>query len=120
MDFNQYQVLANRTAKPMPDLAADLAHAALGIATEGGEFTTEVKRAAIYGKPITDEMRAHMAEELGDLLWYVALAAEKLGIPMSAMARDNIEKLRKRFPDAYSDAAAEARADKGGLDARSS
>lgn len=120
MDFNQYQVLANRTAKPLPTLPENLAHAALGIATEGGEFTTEVKRAAIYSKPVTDEMRVHMAEELGDLMWYIALAAEHLGIPMSAMARDNIEKLRKRFPDAYTDMAAEARADKGGLDARSS
>lgn len=120
MDFNQYQVLANRTAKQFPELPMNLTHAALGIATEGGEFTTEVKRAAMYGKEITDEMRAHMAEELGDLLWYVALAAENLGIPMAAMARDNIAKLQKRFPEKYTDAAAEGRADKGGLDARSS
>ncbi len=31
---------------------------------------------------------------------------------------ENIAKLRERFPDAYSNEAAEARADKGGLDAR--
>jgi hypothetical protein len=33
---------------------------------------------------------------------------------------ENIAKLQERFPNAYSNAAAEARADKGGLDARNS
>ena len=120
MNFNEYQAAAIRTAKPLPTLAENLAHAALGIATEGGEFTTEVKRAAIYGKQVSDEMRAHMAEELGDLLWYVALAAEHLGVPMHQIARGNIDKLQKRFPEKYSNEAAEARTDKGGLSARAS
>lgn len=120
MNFNEYEALANRTAKDLNSPAANLAHAALGLSTEVGEFNTVVKRVAIYNKPITDEFRADMAEELGDLLWYVALAAHHLGISMHQMARDNIEKLKRRFPDQYSDAHAEARADKGGLDARSS
>lgn len=120
MNLNEYQALAIRTAKALPTLSANLAHAALGIATEAGEFTTEVKRMAIYDKPMTEEMRQHMAEELGDLLWYVALAAEHLQIPMAKICRDNIEKLRTRFPEKYTNDAAEARADKGGADARSS
>lgn len=120
MNFDEYQAGAIRTAKIFPDIEANLAHAALGIATEGGEFTTVVKRVAIYNKELTDEMRGHMAEELGDLLWYVALAAHHIGIPMSRMAQHNIDKLKARFPEKYSDADAEARADKGGLDARSS
>jgi NTP pyrophosphatase (non-canonical NTP hydrolase) len=65
-------------------------------------------------------MAAHMAEELGDLLWYIALAAESLGISMADMARGNIDKLQQRYPEKYSNDAAEARADKGGLDARTS
>lgn len=120
MNFNEYQSAAVRTAKWFKHEATDLAHAALGIATEGGEFTTEVKRAAIYQKEITPEMRQHMAEELGDLLWYIALAAETLSIPMQTMARENITKLQKRFPEKYTDQAAEGRADKGGVTARES
>jgi NTP pyrophosphatase (non-canonical NTP hydrolase) len=120
MNFNEYQALAMRTAKRFGHEATDLTHASLGLATESGEFITEVKRAAIYDKEITDEIRVHMAEELGDLLWYVALAAETLGISMHQMARDNIAKLQLRFPQSYSNEAAEARADKGGLDARQS
>ena len=117
MNFDDYQAAAIRTAKTSGDIGAHLTHAALGIATEGGEFTTEVKRVSIYNKAVTEEMRQHMAEELGDLLWYVALAAQHLGVPMSSMAQANIAKLRARFPEKYTDAAAENRADKGGLSA---
>jgi NTP pyrophosphatase (non-canonical NTP hydrolase) len=120
MNFHEYQLAAFRTAKTFGDLPTDLTHAALGIATEGGEFTTEVKRAAIYSKPITSEMIDHMVEELGDLLWYIALAAEHLSVPLNTIAERNIAKLRQRFPQSYTDTAAEQRADKSGLGPRES
>jgi len=116
MTFDQYQQLALRTAKHFNHLETDLVHAALGIATEGGEFTTNVKRAAIYDKPIDEKMRGELVEELGDLMWYVALACSKLNVRLELVCQWNIEKLQKRFPTSYSDQAAEARADKGGLD----
>jgi NTP pyrophosphatase (non-canonical NTP hydrolase) len=53
-----------------------------------------------------------MIEELGDLLWYIAYACEVIGEPLEIVARDNIEKLKKRYPEAYSDFNAHARIDK--------
>ena len=120
MNFSEYQVAAIRTAKHFNHLPTDLTHAALGIATEGGEFTTVVKRAAIYDKTISAEMIDHMAEELGDLLWYIALAAEHLDVPLNRIAERNIAKLAARFPQSYRNEDAEARADKAGLSARES
>ena len=120
MNFHEYQLAAIRTAKVFGDLPTDLTHVALGIATEGGEFTTVVKRAAIYDKPVGAQEIHHMVEELGDLLWYIALAAEHLSVPLNRIAEGNIEKLRARFPQSYSNEAAEQRADKGGLTARES
>lgn len=120
MNFHEYEANAVRTAKMFDSLGANLTHAALGLATEAGEFTTEVKRIAIYSKPMTEEMRQHMAEEIGDVLWYCALAARHLGIPLNSMAVANIDKLKTRFPERYTDQAAEARADKGGLPASQS
>ena len=120
MNFNEYQHAAVRTAKRFPDPKWELMHAALGLATEGGEFTTEVKRMVIYDQPLTADREAHIREELGDALWYIALACEALGMSMHLVARENIDKLKKRFPETYSNAAAEARADKGGLGARES
>lgn len=81
-------------------------------------------------KPLPDdEWAAAMAPivktQIGtmmDLLDFVAfaLAVHAPNCDLSMILGRNIDKLILRFPDAYSDAAAEARADKGGLDARSS
>lgn len=114
MNFAEYQADAMRTAKNFGHLPTDLTHAALGLATEGGEFTTIVKRAAIYDAKIGNNKIDHMAEELGDCLWYIALAAEHLGVPLGSIAQRNIRKLQQRYPTSYSNEAAAARADKKG------
>lgn len=120
MNFHEYQLAALRTARHMPTQTLDLVHAALGIQTEAGEYATEVKRLFAYNKPLTEEMVNHMAEELGDVLWYIAIAAEALGVPMNSLASRNISKLRLRYPETFSTELAEARADKAGLPATES
>jgi NTP pyrophosphatase (non-canonical NTP hydrolase) len=184
--------LALRTEKPLATTHLRLNHAILGLATENGEFTTVVKRIAIYEKPLSVEFIGHMREELGDLLWYLAIAADAIdcdvptgqglfedfsrfgtatqlnmiacriameigfiafqaplldspasrefvmrslinivaavthacdalqAFTIEDLMAENIAKLQERFPDKYSNVAAEARADKGGLDARNS
>lgn len=114
MNFHEYQAAALRTCNQMPTQTLDLVHAQLGMCTEVGEFATEVKRLFAYNRPLTDEMRDHMVEELGDALWYFAVAADALGVSMRAMAEKNIAKLQLRYPEKYSDELAEARLDKGG------
>lgn len=114
MNFSEYQAAAMRTAKNFSHLSTNLTHAALGLATETGEFTTIVKRAAIYNALIGNDEIDHMAEELGDCLWYIALAAEHLGVPLASIAQRNIRKLQQRYPSSYSDEDATARADKAG------
>lgn len=109
MNFNEYQELAGRTEKPLPTEIERLVHACLGLNTEVGEFTTPIKAASIYNKPLDV---TNLEEELGDILWYVALAANALNVSLSSVARHNIEKLKKRFPGAYTDKDANARADK--------
>ena len=75
MLISDYIQQALRTAAPMPDPAGDLEHAALGLITETGELATEVKRLRIYLKPID---RVHAVEEIGDVLWYWAIASRYL------------------------------------------
>lgn len=98
-----------RTAKDMGGLKMDLIHASLGISGEAGEFADAVKRHAVYGKELD---RVNGLEELGDLLWYVALGCEKLSSTMAEVMQANIDKLAIRYPEKYTDAAALARADK--------
>ena len=107
-EFQTYQSLAMRTAKPM-DVKDDLLHAALGLTGEAGEFADCIKKHWAYNKPLDSQ---NAIEELGDLLWYIALACNALGVSMDEVAAINLEKLRKRYPKQYQDELAVFRADK--------
>jgi NTP pyrophosphatase (non-canonical NTP hydrolase) len=111
MEIDKYQQLAMRTAKT-GDQIYDLRHAALGLASEVGEFTTTIKRVAIYDVDLTQSMLDNLVEELGDILWYVSLAANAINTNLSAIAGANLRKLSKRYPERYTNEAAEFRADK--------
>ena len=108
MDFVSYQKLAVRTAKSLGE-TGDLVHSALGIAGESGEYVDCVKKHVVYGRQL-DAINA--AEELGDLLWFIALGCQALGVSMSEIAQQNIDKLRIRYPDKYTDDLSAARLDK--------
>jgi NTP pyrophosphatase (non-canonical NTP hydrolase) len=107
-EFASYQSLAMRTAKPM-GVQDDLLHAALGLGSEAGEFSDCIKKHWAYSQPLD---RYNAVEELGDLMWYVALACNALGVGMGDVAAQNINKLRTRYPKSYQDELAAFRADK--------
>jgi len=116
MDSNKYLELSNRTCKHiseegiviLPEMY-DLLHATLGISGEAGELLDAVKKSFIYNKEL-DFVNAK--EELGDILWYVALACRTLGVSFDEIMQMNIDKLTKRYPEKYTDEAAAYRADK--------
>lgn len=108
MDFPIYQLQSMRTAKPMTP-EDDLMHAALGLAGEAGEFADAIKKHLVYGRDLD---RENAIEELGDVLWFVALGCTALGVSMSDVAQSNIDKLRKRYPEKYEDELAYKRLDK--------
>lgn len=113
MTLDQYQRLAMRTAKDFGDLRQNLIHAGLGVTSDAGEVADVIKSHAVYGKELDVK---HLIEELGDTLWYIALAASTVGYSLAEVAQQNIEKLRLRYPDKYSDELAIKRLDKEGGD----
>ena len=95
MDFREYQRLSRRTARY--PRAAWLAYPALGLAGEAGEVAEHAKKAIRDDSgTITDERRAAMAKELGDVLWYAAQLATELGLELDQVATENLEKLLSR------------------------
>lgn len=108
--MNEYQKLAIRTAKQINE-EFDLFHSALGLAGEAGEFADAVKKSYIYGQTLN---RINLLEEIGDVMWYCALACETLGVTMEEVAKLNIDKLKRRYPEKYEDYLAKARLDKEG------
>jgi NTP pyrophosphatase (non-canonical NTP hydrolase) len=99
MDANEYQALAMRTETPGRERRVRLLNAALGLCGEAGEFADALKKAEFHGHALDE---AEMLKELGDVLWYVALACDALGADMGEVMAQNIEKLRRRYPDGFS------------------
>ena len=95
MDLSEYQRASRRTAEY--PRAAWLSYPALGLAGEAGEVAEHAKKAIRDdGATITDERRAAMAKELGDVLWYTAQLASELGLELDAIAQENLDKLLSR------------------------
>jgi NTP pyrophosphatase (non-canonical NTP hydrolase) len=95
VELNEYQRLSRRTAEYPRD--AWLAYPALGLAGEAGEVAEHAKKAIRDdGGSISEERRAAMAKELGDVLWYVAQLTSELGLELEDVARANLEKLGSR------------------------
>lgn len=97
--LNEYQHLAGRTAGAGGDGERRLIVAALGLAGEAGEFANLVKKLTAHGHAISDET---LADELGDVLWYLAEAASTRGLDLAQIARENIAKLERRYPEGFS------------------
>ena len=83
-----------------------LVHACFGMQTETAEFTDAVKKSLFYGKPLDT---TNLKEELGDALWYIAIAMDELDTDFEAEMLRVIKKLRTRYPDKFSDIQAENR-----------
>jgi NTP pyrophosphatase (non-canonical NTP hydrolase) len=99
MDANTYQQLALRTETPGRSTEERLLNAALGLCGESGEFADSLKKAQFHGHTLDGE---HLRQELGDVLWYVALACDALDLQLADVMEENIEKLRRRYPEGFS------------------
>lgn len=106
MDANLYQHLASRTMTNTTTQDQRLNNAALGLCGEAGEVADLVKKHQHHEHSL-DTIK--LAEELGDLLWYVAQACVALEMDMGAVMHANIEKLKRRYPDGFSSEASRNR-----------
>ena len=86
----------------VPELA-DLIHAMLGCVTELAEIAEHVRDVLTGAKP---QDAVNLKEEFGDMLWYVALGLRFLQTDFGETFETNIAKLRARFPEKFTEAAA--------------
>ncbi len=95
MELSEYQRLSRRTAEYPRE--AWLAYPALGLAGEAGEVAEHAKKAIRDDAgSVSQERRAAMAKELGDVLWYVAQLASELDLELDDIAQGNLDKLASR------------------------
>lgn len=70
----------------------------LGLNGEAGEVADLAKKCMFQGHPFDVE---HMAEELGDCAWYVAVTAHAIGYDFETILQMNMDKLQKRYPNGF-------------------
>ena len=78
--------------------AALLLTASIGLASEGGEFSEIVKKAAFQGKPLDADVQFHMKRELGYIIWYWINACRALNLDPNEVVAENVRKLEARYP----------------------
>lgn len=81
----------------MADMDATLMAQVLGLVGESGEVAEKFKKLIRDKKgQISDEDRAEILKELGDILWYVNAVAHLLGSSLDEVAASNIKKVLGR------------------------
>lgn len=97
MNLNAYQKRALTTVISSDSEFRDLLHWVLGINGEAGEIAEKVKK-IIRDKngQVSKADKAELAKEVGDVLWYLAVFAHHLGVPLETIAQQNLDKLQSR------------------------
>jgi NTP pyrophosphatase (non-canonical NTP hydrolase) len=108
MNLDQYQNAAKRTLNVDWPFDQQVSNAALGLAGEAGEVADILKKALYHGHKLD---KAELSKELGDVLWYLAALASLHGLYLDDIAEQNIAKLRARYPNGFTQADSQARAD---------
>lgn len=93
MTPNEYQREALRTAN-----GNTLVNGVMGLCGESGECIDIVKKHLHQGHDLDTE---HLAKELGDVAWYLAITADAIGYDLETILQLNVEKLRSRYPDGF-------------------
>jgi NTP pyrophosphatase (non-canonical NTP hydrolase) len=104
MNFRTYQIDAKKTA--VYPKTEGIVYCAMGVANEAGELLGKVKKQvrgdyelikfSLDGaKELTDEGK-ELCDEIGDVLWYLALLSEELGTTLNLIAENNLCKLADR------------------------
>ena len=96
----EYQRRSQRTDHfPQPDDEGGdpLLGPLLGLAGEVGTLLAAYKKRLRDGAAY-ELFKDNVAEELGDILWYLANAAEKAGLSLDEVARSNLAKTSDRWP----------------------
>lgn len=104
MTINEYQKEALRTAPTRQtgarwcDWVEPLENGLMGLNGEAGEAIDILKKHLFQGHPLD---REHLAKELGDVAWYLAVSADALGYTLEEILEMNVKKLRARYPEGF-------------------
>lgn len=96
MDFDDYQKKSTHSII-LPELLYDLKYLGIALAEETGEVAGKIKKLFRDADGKLDEsQKTDLIREMGDMFWYLARMADTLKIPLSLVAKMNLEKIKSR------------------------
>lgn len=96
MNLEDYTYNAQKTAIYPKDRAIE--YLGLGLLSEAGEVAGKIKKVIRDNNGQFDiEARMKIADECGDVLWYLAVLCAEIGMPLQTVASKNNEKLLDRL-----------------------
>ena len=96
MDLEEYKQLAMRTSGG--DKEAQKLYGPMGLAGEAGEVIDYLKKVYFHGHDLD---LSKLSKELGDVLWYIACIADAFDLSLDDIAKENIQKLKERYPNGF-------------------
>ena len=106
MKASEYQVATRTTMNYSITHSERLSMLCMGLSGESGELIDHVKKYLYHGH----DLEVNYAEkELGDVMWYVANLCNDLQLDLGHVLQLNLEKLKKRYPDGFSEQASRER-----------
>lgn len=96
MNLDDYQTQANSTDQRPGDEEGALTFPLMGLASEVGSLVTQFKK-RIRDGDAHELFSERAAEELGDILWYVANLATKLDLSLTEIAELNLSRTGERW-----------------------
>jgi NTP pyrophosphatase (non-canonical NTP hydrolase) len=98
MKLNDYVKWTGNTCANLNNLFFDNTHMIWGMMTEVGELTDAYKKGLAYGAHID---MVNVAEEIGDLLFYIASFCRINGLNLEEILEKNVAKLEARYPHKF-------------------
>ncbi len=96
MDFREYQEQAQKTDQVPGEEKNAIIVPLLGLVGEAGELLSEYKKYLRDGEA-HKLFKERVAEELGDLLWYLTNVSSKFDLALEEIAEGNLQKCRDRW-----------------------
>ena len=96
---SDYQELAARTMNKDLTHKERVSMLAMGLSGEAGEVTDYLKKVIFHEHSMDLEK---FSKEMGDFLWYAANLASEYDLRLVDIMQQNINKLRKRYPEGFS------------------
>ena len=85
------------TAKKFDTPKEEILTWGLGIAGEAGDVASCIKKTFAHD----NDQRTGIKENIGDSLWYCAMICNFFGWQMQDILNENLEKLKKRYPQGF-------------------